>query len=59
MAVETDAANQQHYEVPGEFFQQVLGPRLKYSCCFFVTPETTLGEAEDEMLRQTCERARN
>ena len=57
LAVETDAANDQHYEVPAEFFQKVLGPRLKYSSCSFATPQTTLSEAEDDMLRQTCERA--
>ncbi len=57
LAVETDAANQQHYEVPAAFFEKVLGPRLKYSSCFFPTPKTTLAEAEENMLRQTCERA--
>ncbi len=57
LAVATDQANQQHYEVPAEFFQQVLGPRLKYSGCFFADGATTLAQAEDEMLRQTCERA--
>ena len=34
MAVETRAANEQHYEVPPEFFLHALGKRLKYSCCF-------------------------
>src|SRR5262245_27212715 len=31
IAIETDAANEQHYEVPTEFYKLVLGPRLKYS----------------------------
>lgn len=57
LAVATDAANQQHYEVPAEFFEFVLGPRLKYSCCHYGGAETLLGDAEDEMLRVTCERA--
>jgi len=57
LAVATSAANEQHYEVPVEFFQYVLGPRLKYSSCWFATPQTSLLEAEDEMLRQTCEHA--
>lgn len=57
LAIATDAANQQHYEVPAEFFEFVLGPRLKYSCCHYHDAETSLGDAEDEMLRQTCERA--
>jgi cyclopropane-fatty-acyl-phospholipid synthase len=35
VAVETAAANAQHYEVPTEFYQRVLGRHLKYSCCYF------------------------
>lgn len=35
IALETPAANAQHYEVPTAFFQKILGPRLKYSCCLF------------------------
>jgi len=57
LAVETDAANQQHYEVPAEFFASILGPRLKYSCCLFGDGITTLAQDEDAMLRLTCERA--
>jgi len=57
LAVETEAANEQHYEVPAEFFQKVLGPRLKYSSCLFSNPQTTLSEAEEAMLEQTCQRA--
>lgn len=50
-------ANEQHYELPPEFFAAVLGPRCKYSCCFWATETTTLAEAEVEALRITCERA--
>jgi cyclopropane-fatty-acyl-phospholipid synthase len=57
LAVHTDAANTQHYEAPPEFFQRVLGPRLKYSCCLYDRPDAPLAEAEDAMLRLTCERA--
>ena len=35
VAIETGAANEQHYEVPTEFFRLVLGPRLKYSSAYF------------------------
>ncbi len=49
--------NQQHYELPAAFFEQVLGPRLKYSGCLYATPETTLAEAEEAMLALSCERA--
>ena len=34
VAVETAAANAQHYEVPAAFFARVLGPHLKYSACY-------------------------
>jgi len=57
IALHTADANRQHYEVPAAFFEQVLGPRLKYSGCLFERPDTTLGEAEDAMLALTCERA--
>jgi cyclopropane-fatty-acyl-phospholipid synthase len=57
IAIETVAANVQHYEVPTIFFQRVLGPRLKYSCCLYATPETSLAEAEEDMLDLFCRRA--
>lgn len=57
IAIATDKANEQHYEVPDEFYQTVLGPRLKYSSCYYPTPETTLAEAEIHMLDMYCERA--
>lgn len=57
IACETDKANEQHYEVPSAFYEAVLGPRLKYSSCLWPDQVTTLPEAEDEMLRLTCERA--
>jgi cyclopropane-fatty-acyl-phospholipid synthase len=58
IAVETDAANEQHYEVPTRFYQLCLGPRLKYSSAYFDTPESSLREAETRMLEITCQRAR-
>ena len=57
IAIETDAANVQHYEVPTSFFQRVLGPRLKYSCCYYASSETGLAEAEEDMLDLFCRRA--
>ncbi len=57
VAIETAAANAQHYEVPPAFFQRVLGPHLKYSACFWPPGVTTLGEAEAAMLRLYVERA--
>jgi len=50
-------ANQQHYELPPEFFGAVLGPQRKYSCCLFADAATTLEAAEVAALTVTCERA--
>lgn len=57
IAVETRAANEQHYEVPSEFFRLVLGPRLKYSSAFWPQGVSTLAAAEEAMLVLTAERA--
>lgn len=57
IAVSTDAANQQHYEVPTEFFRLVLGPHLKYSCCQWSGVARTLAEAERRMIDLTIGRA--
>ncbi len=58
IAIYTDDANLQHYEVPTQFFQLVLGKRMKYSCCYWPKYVSDLEEAEEAMLRLTCERAR-
>jgi cyclopropane-fatty-acyl-phospholipid synthase len=58
VAIETQAANEQHYEVPGDFFRLVLGRHLKYSSCYFDPGVSSLDEAEARMLALTCERAR-
>lgn len=52
-----ERANEQHYEVPAEFFELVLGPRLKYSCAYWPEGARTLEAAEEAMLDLTCERA--
>ncbi|KQY87939.1 MULTISPECIES: cyclopropane-fatty-acyl-phospholipid synthase family protein [unclassified Brevundimonas] len=57
IAEHTTAANEQHYELPPEFFQLCLGQRLKYSCCLYPTAETTLNEAEEAALDETCAHA--
>jgi cyclopropane-fatty-acyl-phospholipid synthase len=57
IAVEAATANQQHYEVPPEFFELVLGRRLKYSCGYWPAGTTTLDGAEEAMLALTAERA--
>ncbi len=57
VAIHTDAANRQHYELPPAFFHACLGPRLKYSSCFYPTGNETLAQAEDAMLALYGERA--
>lgn len=57
IAAEVEKPNEQHYEVPPEFFELVLGPRLKYSACLWPAGVTTLTQAEDAMLELTCARA--
>jgi cyclopropane-fatty-acyl-phospholipid synthase len=57
IAEHTAAANAQHYELPPEFFEICLGARLKYSCCLYPTAETTLNEAEEAALADTCAHA--
>jgi len=57
LAVETKAANEQHYEIPAGFFHLVLGRNRKYSSCFFEHGSWTLDQAEDAALRITMERA--
>jgi cyclopropane-fatty-acyl-phospholipid synthase len=58
IAIHTDDPNRQHYEVPTSFFQLVLGKWLKYSCCYWPPGITSLDDAEESMLRLTCQRAR-
>ncbi|MGA7991228.1 MAG: cyclopropane-fatty-acyl-phospholipid synthase family protein [Thermoanaerobaculia bacterium] len=58
IAVETRAANDQHYEVPPAFFRLALGPRLKYSSALYEPGVASLGAAEEAMLDLTCRRAR-
>ena len=57
IAEHTQAANDQHYELPPAFFEHVLGPRLKYSSCLYPTGTETLAEAEALALIETCDHA--
>ncbi len=57
VTIETHRANEQHYEVPAEFFELVLGTRLKYSCGLWDGSTASLDESADAMLRLTCQRA--
>ena len=57
IAIETEQANVQHYELPTRFFEIILGSRLKYSCCYWPDGVATIDEAEEAMLQLSCERA--
>jgi cyclopropane-fatty-acyl-phospholipid synthase len=57
IAVATDKANEQHYEVPAAFFRKVLGARLKYSSGYWPEGVGDLDAAEEAMLELTCRRA--
>jgi cyclopropane-fatty-acyl-phospholipid synthase len=57
IAIKTDDANEQHYEVPTEFFVHALGPRMKYSSGYWPKESTTFAESEELMLALTCQRA--
>ena len=57
VAIHTDAANAQHYELPPAFFKLSLGRRLKYSCAYYPKGDETLDQAEEAMLALYGERA--
>ncbi len=57
VAIDTDAANEQHYEVPAALYQKVLGPRLKYSSGLWADGVRDLAGAEEAMLDCYARRA--
>ena len=57
IAIETDAANEQHYEVLAGFYERVLGAHLKYSSGLWAPGVETLDDAEAAMLALYAERA--
>jgi cyclopropane-fatty-acyl-phospholipid synthase len=50
-------ANTQHYEMPATFFETVLGPQRKYSCCLFRLPGDDLAAAEENALAESASHA--
>lgn len=56
IAINTGDANDQHYEVPSEFFDLVLGKHKKYSCAYWEEGDS-LDDAEERMLDLVCKRA--
>jgi len=57
IALLPDLANEQHYEVPAEFFSVVMGDHLKYSCCYWPKDVSELPEAESAALELSVKRA--
>ncbi|MBX3464979.1 MAG: class I SAM-dependent methyltransferase [Planctomycetes bacterium] len=57
IAVETAAANAQHYEVPAAFYAPILGRRRKYSACLWTADTPDLDAAAEAMLSLSAERA--
>lgn len=57
VALATEKANEQHYEVPAAFFDRVLGRHRKYSACLWPDGVDTLDEAEAAALEETCRHA--
>ncbi len=51
------AAKVLHEELPPEFFDLILGPHRKYSCCRYPASTTSLAEAEILALNETIEHA--
>ena len=57
IAIGTGEANEQHYEVPADFYALCLGDHRKYSSCYWDEDVADLSQAEERMLALTCERA--
>lgn len=57
VAIHTENANEQHYEMPTEFFSYVLGPKMKYSSAYWMPLTRSLDDAEVCMLEMTAQRA--
>jgi len=57
VAIATDEANEQHYELPTRFFERVLGKHMKYSSGYWEEGVSDIDISEECMLALTCERA--
>lgn len=57
LAIMTKQANEQHYEVPTEFYELCLGQHKKYSSCYWDENTQELEQAEQKALDISIERA--
>src|ERR1700749_1259171 len=54
IAINTQEANEQHYEMPTEFFKLVLGMHMKYSSGYWPEGVNDLDASETAMPWLTC-----
>tara|TARA_B100001113_G_scaffold352055_1_gene352521 strand:+ start:13918 stop:14949 length:1032 start_codon:yes stop_codon:yes gene_type:complete len=57
IALVPEKANEQHYEVPPSFFENVLGKHLKYSSGYWPNGVNSLDDSEEAMLNLSFNRA--
>lgn len=57
LAIMTKQANEQHYEVPTEFYELCLGKHKKYSACYWEDHMSELEQAEQKALDISIARA--
>ncbi len=57
IVLQPEKPREQHYELPPDFFQWIMGNRMKYSCGLWTDSVQTLNAAEEAMLAETCHRA--
>jgi cyclopropane-fatty-acyl-phospholipid synthase len=57
VALEVGEPTRRHYGLPASFFRELLGQRMKFSCCLFPPGVDELDRAEEAMLAVTCARA--
>ncbi|MEJ2685896.1 MAG: cyclopropane-fatty-acyl-phospholipid synthase [Gammaproteobacteria bacterium] len=57
LALVPEKANEQHYELPAQFFAFSLGPHRKYRSAYGPDGASTLADAEAAALAKTCDHA--
>jgi cyclopropane-fatty-acyl-phospholipid synthase len=52
------AAISHHYDISNDFYRQVLGPTMTYSCAYFASPHSTLEQAQTDKHELICRKLR-
>ena len=55
IAIETDAANDQHYEIPANFYDLCLGSNKKYSSGLWPFPASSLGKGKGMTFKESLD----